>query len=95
MSADTDESTLGDECLSERHVAGSDVDGADKAGVGVDIWNESAGDVCGMMKDADPEFWRERGETNAAFGMRRVHAVTQMITVAVHNIWTCQGLTVL
>ena len=52
--ADTDEGTLGGECLSKAGVEGPTAVGPNKVCVGVDVGD--AGDVRGMMKDTTGDF---------------------------------------
>ena len=54
--ADANEGTFGDECVSEGDVGGLGVDGAKKAGLGVDVGDEGARDVRGVVEDGQPEF---------------------------------------
>ena len=61
MLADADEGACGDESLSEGGATSFCVDGPDEAGVGVNVWDERAGDVCGVVEDTEPEFRREIG----------------------------------
>ena len=49
--ADADEGACGDESLSEGGATSFGVDGPDEAGVGVNVWDERAGDVCGVVED--------------------------------------------
>ena len=64
--ADTDEGTFGDECLSKVGTEGPTVVGPNKVCVGVDVGDESAGDVRGVMKDTTPNFGRKQIAREAA-----------------------------
>ena len=64
--ADTDEGTFGDECLLKVGIEGPTVVGPNKVCVGIDVGDESARDMCGVMKDIPLNFRRKQIAREAA-----------------------------